>query len=56
MSGLNGNGHHQRLWALALLALTVLLGVCGWLVSREFDRLEARMDRVTDYVLERQKP
>ena len=56
MSGLNGNGHQARLWALVAVVVGGLLGVCGWLVSREFDRLEARMDRVTNYVLERQKP
>lgn len=52
----NGNGHHTRLWQVAIAVLLALFGTVGWLFQREVDALNARIDRVVGYVLEHGDP
>lgn len=48
---MNGN----RWWQIGVAAIALLVGMVGWFLAREFNHINARLDRITDYVLEHQQ-
>lgn len=49
---MNGNGH--RLWTLALVVITALLGALAALLQSEIHQINGRIDAVRDYVINHQ--
>lgn len=50
-----GNGG-ARLWQLLIAVLAIMVGCIAWLLQREFETINARLDRITQYVLEHHGP
>lgn len=49
----NGNGHN-RLWAIVMLLVGALLSLATYLVQSQINGINARLDRITTYVLDHQ--
>ena len=48
--------NRERWWQISAAVIAVLVALVAWLLEREFNQLNARLDRITDYVLEHQQP
>lgn len=42
----------DRAWQLTLAVLAALVGLVAWLLQHELAQINARLDRITTYVLE----